>query len=408
MSATLVANVRAVLPGRIAEDATVAFEDGTILSVEEGSRYRGALDGRGAFCLPGLIDSHSDAIEREIFPRRTVRLDVAFALRCLEARFVAAGVTTAFHGVNFGDYGQARTVEMAVEIAETIGERRKQAIAPLHHRVLFRIPARNKRGLAEALSHLGTGQDSGDVPVMSFEDHTPGQGQFRDLAKLKEAIDPDELAPGEDLDTLLARKMEEAEKLLPSKIRNREKLSALAIEGAARVLAHDAQDAEEVAQAHGWGAAVAEFPVSLEAAAAARKHQMPVVMGAPNALRGASHSGNVSAEELVAKGLCTGLASDYLPASLLASVFGLAGRGICSLPEAVRLVTAGPAEVVGLEDRGRLERGLRADLVLVEMDGRWPSVRWSACQPSPEAQAVQHPNKQITYVKETNETGISS
>jgi alpha-D-ribose 1-methylphosphonate 5-triphosphate diphosphatase len=390
VTVSLVSNVRAVLPRRIAEDATVAFEDGTILSLEEGRSYRGAVDGGGAMCMPGLIDTHCDALEREVFPRRTAELDVSFALRCLEGRFVAAGVTTACQGVHFGEAYQERSLELAMRVTAVIEERRQQ-VAPLDHRILYRVGARSRTGLDEALNLLGRGQDPGDTPLMSFEDHTPGQGQYRDVEKFKEAIGPQDLPPGEDVDSFIAERMASAEQRMPALMANREKLSALAIEGAARVLAHDAEDAQAVQFAHDWGAAVAEFPVTVEAARQARELGMPVVMGAPNVMRRASHSGNVSAEEMVSAGLCTSLASDYLPASLLAAVFALVDRGVCSLPAAVRLVTAGPAEVVGLADRGRLEPGLRADFVLVEMDGAWPAVRASYRSSPPMTSAGRYP-----------------
>jgi alpha-D-ribose 1-methylphosphonate 5-triphosphate diphosphatase len=383
VSVNLVSNVRAVLPGRVAEDATLAYEDGVILSVEEGRSYRGAADGRGAMCLPGLIDTHCDALEREIFPRRTAELDVSFALRCLEGRFVAAGVTTAFQGVHFGETYQERTIDLAVRVTGVIAERRQEA-APMDHRILYRIGARSSAGLDEALNLLGLGQNAGDAPLMSFEDHTPGQGQYRDIEQFKAAIGPQDLPPGEDVDSFLAKRMASAEARMPALMANRQKLSALASERAARVLAHDADDAEAVRFARDWGAAVAEFPVTVEAAKQARELGMPVVMGAPNVMRRASHSGNVSAEEMVGAGLCTSLASDYLPASLLAAVFALVERGVCSLPDAVGLVTSGPAEVGGLADRGRLEPGLRSDFVLVELDGAWPRVM-ATCRPSPPA-----------------------
>jgi len=133
-------------------------------------------------------------------------------------------------------------------------------------------------------------------------------------------------------------------------------------------------DAGEVAEARRWGAAVAEFPVTVEAARAARERQMPVVLGAPNVLLGGSHSGNASAEELIALGYCTGLASDYAPSTLLAAAFDLARRDVVGFTAAMALVTSGPAAAVGLSDHGRLEPGCVADLVLVEQDGRWPRV----------------------------------
>jgi alpha-D-ribose 1-methylphosphonate 5-triphosphate diphosphatase len=145
--------------------------------------------------------------------------------------------------------------------------------------------------------------------------------------------------------------------------------------GQVRLFGHDPASAAEIEALVGRGGAVAEFPTTVEAAQAARDRGMPVVMGAPNALRGTSHAGNASARELVARGLVTALASDYLPSALLAAVSVLAAEGLTDLAGAVRLVTAGAAEAVGLADRGALVPGARADLVLAEAGPEWPLVR---------------------------------
>jgi alpha-D-ribose 1-methylphosphonate 5-triphosphate diphosphatase len=370
----LLSNVRAVTGGRIMEAATVASEDGRILSVEENRSYAGAVDGRGAFCLPGLVDSHCDAFEREVSPRPTVSFDLEFALRSLEARFLGAGITTACHGVNFfGEGDRIRGPEIATRLVDAVAARRA-AGARIDHRVLFRIPARTTDSVDRAIGCLPGGQREGDVPLVSFEDHTPGQGQYRDIEQYKAAITLETQARIEDLDAEVARRMAEAETLLPVREANLARIRDLAAAGSARVLAHDCVDAGEVAEARRWGAAVAEFPVTAEAARAALDQQMPVVLGAPNVLLGGSHSGNASAEELIALGYCTGLASDYAPSTLLAAAFDLARRGVVEFTAAVGLVTSGPAAAIGLSDHGRLEPGCVADLTLVEQDGRWPRV----------------------------------
>jgi len=374
MAVQLLSNVRAVVGGRIVEEATVASEDGRILSIEENRSYAGAVDGRGAFCLPGLVDSHCDALEREVSPRPTVSFDLEFALRSLESRFLGAGITTACHGVNFfGEGDRMRGPEMATRLVEVVSARRA-AGARIDHRVLFRIPARTSDSVDRAIGCLPGGQPAGDVPLVSFEDHTPGQGQYRDIEQYKAAISLETQARIADLDAEVARRMAEAETLLPVREANLVRIRDLAGAGSARVLAHDCVDAGEVAEARRWGAAVAEFPVTVEAARAALDHQMPVVLGAPNVLLGGSHSGNASAEELIALGYCTGLASDYAPSTLLAAAFDLARRGVVEFTAAVALITSGPAAAVGLGDHGRLEPGCVADLILVEQDGRWPRV----------------------------------
>jgi len=162
---------------------------------------------------------------------------------------------------------------------------------------------------------------------------------------------------------------------LPVLDRNLAWLGELARAGRIRLVGHDMDSPGAVAALRARGGSVAEFPTTTGAARAARESGFPVVMGAPNAMRGESHSGNVSAAELVGLGLVTALASDYLPSGLLAGAVTLARRGVTTLPSAIGLVTAGPAQSAGLADRGSLVAGLRADLALVDDAGHWPVVR---------------------------------
>ncbi len=379
-----VTGVRAVLPDMVLDDATIVVEDGRIAEVgERAPAPPGAIDGRGLFCLPGLVDTHSDGLEKEIWPRPNTDFPVEFALRSFEGRLRTAGVATVFHGVGF-DHKPSydRTVDQALAVCDVVLERRESGGAPVEHRVLYRMEARSEHGWEAMLARLPDSErpipsSMTPAPLVSFEDHTPGQGQFRDLAKYRRslALAGDRVPDGMTLDEFVESRLAEAEARLALRETNLAALVALVQAGRIRLLAHDLEDAAQVAAATSWGAVVAEFPLSRDAAAAARERAMPVVLGAPNVLRGGSHSGNVAAEELVRDGLCTALASDYQPMTLLAAVFRLVDRGAASIAAAVRLVTAGPAEVAGLADRGRLEPGLRADLVLVELDGRWPRVR---------------------------------
>ncbi len=372
-----VTNVRVVLPDCVMDDATVVVEDGRIVEVgADTASPPGAIDGHGALLLPGVICTHSDGVEREIWPRQGTRFPVDFALRSFEGRLRAAGVTTVFHGVGFDDKpAYDRTVAQALELCDVVLERRRSGAAPTAHLVLHRMEARTDHGWAELEARLPDSEGLGHLPLVSFEDHSPGQGQFRDIEKFKGTFDPSRLAPGETVDDLVARRVAEAEAAAGLRARNLETIAAMAANGRVRLLAHDLEDAGQVADAATWGAAVAEFPLSRSAAEEARERAMPVVMGSPNVLRGGSHSGNVAAAELVAAGLCTALASDYQPSTMLAAALRLVDDGLCSMPAAVGLVTSGPASVAGLHDRGRIEPGLRADLALVDVDGRWPTVR---------------------------------
>lgn len=375
-------HVRAVTTGGVVDDATVVCEQGRVESVVAGGAApAGALDGQGLFCLPGLIDTHSDGLEKEIRPRATVTFPIDFALRSFEGRLRAAGVTTVFHGVGFEEKpAYHRTIELAEHLCEVIGERAASEDAPVDHRVLHRLEARTPVGYDAMVRLLPAPVPGEPAPLVSFEDHTPGQGQFRDVAQFAAAVDPATLPPGVSAEAYVAERMAEGEALLGERQRNLDRLTEQVAAGAIRLLAHDCEDAADVVAAHGWGARVAEFPLTAGAASAARELDMAVVMGAPNVLRGGSHSGNIAAEELVSQGLCDVLASDYQPSTLLAAVFDLARRGVAPLEQAVSLVTAGPARMVGLHDRGRLESGCRADLVLVACRDRWPEVRavWRA------------------------------
>ncbi len=176
------------------------------------------------------------------------------------------------------------------------------------------------------------------------------------------------------IDDYVAHRIAEAERLVPLREEKLEVIGGLAASGRIRLLAHDCEDDADVDAAARWPASIAEFPLTVSAARAARDRGMAVVMGAPNVIRGGSHSGNVAAAELVSLGLCTALASDYQPATMLASAFKLAADRVCDLPTAVALVSSGPASMSGLHDRGVIEPGRRADLVLAAEHGRWPHV----------------------------------
>lgn len=371
-----VRNVRAVLPDRILDDATVVAEEGRIVSVVPGGPAPPeAVDGRGAFCLPGIVDTHSDGLEKEMRPRPGVSFPIDFALSSFEGRVRAAGVTTMFHGVAFENNSDlTRTVEMAEEACAAIG--RCQADAPLvDHRILYRLDARDPDGFELLQVWLAALPTGGPPPLVSIEDHTPGIGQYADASYYAAYLAEAKGMTAEEADAAVEQLRTDRDSRLEQRDRAVAWLADRARAGSIRLLTHDPADADDIAVATAAGASVAEFPTTADAAAAALDQGMATVMGAPNVLRGGSHSGNVAAEELVAKGLCSALASDYLPSTLIAAAFRLATRRVVELPEAIALVTSGPALVGGLADRGRLEEGLRADLVLATLNGNWPTVR---------------------------------
>ena len=372
-------NVRAVLIDRLVENATIVVEDGVIVDIGEGGpRPPDSVDGRGAFCLPGLIDSHSDGLEKELSPRPGVVFPVDFALRSFESRVRGAGVTTIFHGVGYeADSRHQRTIELAEEFVEALQFRARADDALVDHRILYRLDARDPDGYLALSRRFTERPDPDDLrPLVSFEDHTPGQGQYRDVEVFRAYLANSGNYAPELVNDVLAEKIADRDSRFAVRDLSLAWLRLQASAARIRLLVHDPTDSNDIAIAASWPASIAEFPTTVEAARAAFSYGLPTVMGAPNVLRGGSHSGNVAAEELVRLDLCSVLSSDYQPSTLLAAVFMLAERKATPLPRAVRLVTDGPAEMTGLTDRGRLEIGLRADLIVCRYDGRWPTV-WS-------------------------------
>jgi alpha-D-ribose 1-methylphosphonate 5-triphosphate diphosphatase len=384
MTTWAVRNVHAVLPGAVLADAVVVVEDGVITEVTAASSSPpGAVDGRGWLCLPGLIDSHSDGLEREVHPRPAATLPIAFALRSFEGRVRAAGVTTVFHGVGFeDDETDRRSVAQANATCDLLEAYQCSGRAMVDHRVLYRLDARDAPGFealaarltADAARDERPGIDA-DVPLVSFEDHTPGQGQHADRSGLERYIAGTHNISNDEARRFVDTLKEERDTLLGNRERALQWLVARAADSAIRLLAHDPATRADAEDARRWHASIAEFPTTLEAAARSRELGLRIVGGAPNVVQGRSHSGNVSARELIANGLCDGLASDYLPSTMLGAVIVLVAERICTLPQAVALVTSGPAATVGLHDRGALVPGMRGDLVLVDTRDGLATVR---------------------------------
>lgn len=367
-------HVRAVLPDRVLDDAMVVVRGGLLAAVEPHRRgFESDVDGCGMVCLPGLVDVHTDGLERERMPRPGVPLQWPLAVLSFEGKLRAAGVTTAFHGAAFGNSGSptgTRSAEEGLALCEAVDER---GPALVDHRILHRLDVRCPHGLAALGAFLAR---RGPGPALvSHEDHTPGQGQYADRGYYERYLQfnsgLDESQARRQVDEIVA----DRDNRLPVRDRALAWLATQAGAGAIRLFGHDPTSAAEIDALVARGGAVAEFPTTIEAARAARDRGLPVVVGAPNVLRGGSHSGNVSAAELAGHGLATALASDYLPSALLAAAFLLAGKRMVPIARAVGLITSGPAAAAGLTDRGRLEEGQRGDLVLVDTAGPWPVTR---------------------------------
>ncbi len=355
-------HARVVLADGVFDDADVLLEGGRVLAMgADAGAAAMVTDLRGHWLLPGLVDLHCDALEKELEPRPGVFFGEGFAVANADKRNAAAGITTVHHAISFAhDELGVRNVRLAASLALAL--HRFQTHALVNNRVHARYEITDPAGepvLRELLS-------AGVVDLLSFMDHSPGQGQFRTPEAYRDYVMRTYHCSAAE-----AERMADAKRGQREPARDR----ALALWGLARaagvrLASHDDDSAGRVATMAAMGASIAEFPVNVEAATAARAAGLVTVFGAPNILRGGSQSGNMRALAAVQQGLADCLCADYAPAAMLAAAFRLPAVSALSLPEAVRMVTRAPALAAGLEDRGQIAPGLRADLIAVrEVDG---------------------------------------
>jgi alpha-D-ribose 1-methylphosphonate 5-triphosphate diphosphatase len=374
-SKLVIINGRAVTPDGVVENACLVVSRGIIVEIGPAGQVRCApggrkgepvLDAGGAWMLPGCIDLHSDAVEREIEPRPRAVFPVELAFRELEKRLAGCGITTIFHSLSFAkEQLGLRSNKMAARVIRRICE---LAAGPalIRHRIHLRYEITDLSAVPLIMELLNEGK----VDLLSFMDHTPGQGQFRELEKYKEWVRWSYGVREEEMEELLAKKDVDREQVQAAMRRLASKARELGIP----VASHDDDCPARVAMAHELGSSISEFPVNLETASYARERGLHVCVGAPNVVRGGSQAHNLSARDAVAAGAADILCSDYYPPAMLCAVFRLA-KTPDSLPRSMSLVSANPARAVGLAGEvGALEVGRRADLVLVNLEEGIPRV----------------------------------
>ncbi len=368
MIESILANARIVTPQAVV-DGSLILDDGLITTIEQRDRrWSKSIDCQGDFILPGLIDLHTDNLEQHFAPRPGVRWPSAIsAVLAHDREMLGAGVTTVFDALSLGDYDSAGLRKRMLKISLAgVNEACDGNLLLADHYIHFRCEL-SDGGLLEALEPHA---DAARLGLMSLMDHTPGQRQWRDLDLYRSfrSRKNGKTWTDEEFEAYVTGRRE-GQSAYAAPFRKRVRVIAEARR--VPLISHDDTTVEDVAQAHSEGVTMAEFPTTLEAARHARECGMRVIMGAPNVVLGRSHSGNISAEALAAEDLLDILASDYAPASLLQAVFRLATTGM-SLPKAASMATATPAGSLGLNDRGRLEVGLRADLLRVRLVGNTP------------------------------------
>lgn len=371
MTRTILANARLILPDAVLHGA-LTLQDGSIVAITPGASVPpGALDLQGDFLAPGMVELHTDNLERHMRPRPGVDWPHARAILAHDAELAGCGITTVFDAMRVGsipnDGPDADYDKYARPLAHELAQIRARGVLRISHLLHLRAEVCSETLLAE-LDEFGP-EDR--VGIISLMDHTPGQRQFRDLSKLAQYVQGKYKLNDAEFAEHVAR-------LKALRARHGDAHEAAAVEIAHRlgaVLAsHDDTTPEHVAISAGHGVRLAEFPTTPEAAAACHAHGIMVMMGAPNLIRGGSHSGNVSAAELARAGHLDILSSDYVPSALLSGAMVLA-RIWDDLPRAIATVTGNPATASGLSDRGRLQTGLRADLIRFGMMEDTPVMR---------------------------------
>jgi alpha-D-ribose 1-methylphosphonate 5-triphosphate diphosphatase len=366
---TVLSNARVVLPEAIVH-GWLALADGRIVEVGEGRSPERGIDVAGDYVMPGLVELHTDHLETHAVPRPRVHWHPLAAVVAYDAQVVASGMTTVFDCLRVGSDADSRLgTPDATLLAETLARAAREGLLRAEHRTHLRCEVCAPDVLTGAEALLA----AFPVHLMSLMDHTPGDRQFRDVATWKVYYGGKGGLSEGALDDLIA---ERRALFSANHDRQRAALVALARAHEVALASHDDTTAAHVADAVRDGVAVAEFPTTVEAAARSHAASIAVMMGAPNVVRGGSHSGNVAAETLAREGLLDILSSDYVPASLLMAAFDLDRRiENYGLARAIRTVTADAAAAVGLTDRGRLAAGLRADVIRVHTVADLPVVR---------------------------------
>ncbi|UDM53252.1 alpha-D-ribose 1-methylphosphonate 5-triphosphate diphosphatase [Cupriavidus sp. MP-37] len=374
MSATYLTHATLVLPDRVLHDSALLIADGRIAAIEPDAAavpaHAAVIELHGHTLMPGLVDVHSDAIEKEVEPRASVLFPLDFAVAQVDRRNAAAGITTPYHALSFaGNQFGVRNVDTAATVVRTVAAYRQ------HSLVDNRIHCRYEVTDAGAVPVLEALMAEGVVDLLSVMDHSPGQGQFKTLdAYLAYMMGNHGMSRDAAADA--ARQKAAALEGAHERVN---RLVAAAHALGIPTASHDDDSPQRIAAMHALGVRMSEFPINLETAQAACACALPTILGAPNVLRGKSQSGSMRAIDAIRAGAGTILCSDYQPSTLIAAAYAAGRQAGLPLHQALALVTAHPADACRLADRGRLAPGLRADVIAVSEVAGQPMVThtWS-------------------------------
>jgi len=364
------ARARLVLPDQVGIGGAEIVDDRIVRVWSGDDLPDDAIDFDGDYLLPGLIELHTDNLEKHLLPRAGVAWPALPAMLAHDAQLLAAGITTVLDAMSLGDLEEdGGRIDMVREALAALDEARDHQLLRCDHHLHLRCELSwpGLLGLIEPLVMRD------DLRLLSLMDHTPGQRQYHDVRQYRTYYSRSGIAwSDEEFTAVLEERREQQARYREQQLAG---VLKLARQHGALLASHDDTDVAHVDEAVAVGARISEFPTTLAAAQAARQGGLLIVAGASNLVRGGSHAGNVAAIEL-ARGNCLDiLSSDYMPTSLLPGAFILHQQAGWSLPAAIATVTATPAAVLGFGDRGRLGAHLRADLLRVRMHRNQPVVR---------------------------------
>ncbi|CAD7289337.1 alpha-D-ribose 1-methylphosphonate 5-triphosphate diphosphatase [Campylobacter suis] len=342
--------------------ASIEIKDGKISQIKE---YGLGYDFGEFKITPGIVDLHSDALEKEIEPRPGASFNPKFAIINLDKKIIMSGITTIYHAISFEENSQkSRNIKNAIEQVNILHDiNKKQLLSDNLIHIRFEICH------TDAIEPIKKIIDDKKASMLSIMDHTPGQGQFKTLESFMSYYRKHHGMSDEDINFIVEKKQ------------NRDlgkiyELIKYATKNGIATLSHDDDGIEKLAVLNALGIEISEFPLSLEVARYCIKSGLKTGMGAPNIVRGGSQSGNVSAMLLVENEVCSYLCSDYHPSSMLQSVYIIAKHTKRPLAQCFELITKTPAMCAGLNDRGEIKEGLRADLLVID-DKEIPNVLMS-------------------------------
>ena len=359
-------NAFIVTPTGILKEASLKIEDGIISKIREGNIKHGGLkiNAKGRYILPGFIDMHSDAIETEIKPRPNSFFPLNIAIFELDKKLAACGITTIFHSISFaeGEIG-IRSNKIAADIINEVNRLASKLNVKTNIHARFEITDR------EAVPYLEDFINNREIHLLSLMDHTPGQGQFKEIASFKSFYGTVYKKSDKELDGIIDKKLiaREEMKTYIEQVINLCKTMNIPL------ASHDDDSKEKIQWLTKKDIRITEFPVNMGAAVAAKEMGIYVCFGSPNILRGNSHSKNLSARDAILSGYGDIICSDYSPMTLLHAVFTL--FSISSFHEVVNMTSLNPAMALGISEKvGSIEEGKDADIILVDISDEVPMI----------------------------------